>query len=345
MPPQQAWWRPCRGHFAPAEHWTRWRSADPYMYNMFRKIRRCRVARSPKARVARPTLAVVGGLRLHRRQMMLMIAAGADGPTSTFIDMLLANVLLAAAEAYHVALVSSTPDDSSTSTIEAAIALLDSAVAASLELEPAVALVVTDEFALLPSAWIGACSTPHHDGGPWCPAIRPPRAPPLPCNSSAHAAEAGLSCLARRHGVMLSVNVCEGQPEGTYNAQLIFAADGTLVARYRKEHPFYHECFLAPPSGTPPVALPASFVGGLELGVFTCLDIAFAEPAKSLLARGVRTFLYSSSDVAAPVKASWSKVHNATLLASDRLAAGVYRRGSRLEAEASQPGVVVVEVT
>lgn len=237
--------------------------------------------------------------------------------------------------AVSIALVTSQAQNAS---LAGALDWADSFVAAAKAREPSVGLVVFPEFALQPPKFTSKCSTPLASlNSSFCPRIRPARSPLADCSSAARDdLETRLSCAARSANAWLSVNACDGQPEGAYNAQLIFDASGTLVAKYYKTNPWFKKCFLKPSEPDVVVVNMTSLTGVTpsEFGVFTCFDIVNKEPAASLLKRGVRTFLYSSANVPGLVKTAWSLDHNATLLNADAGSSavsgpGVYVRGRR----------------
>ena len=92
----------------------------------------------------------------------------------------------------------------------------------------------------------------------------------------------------------MSVNICERATDGSgdlFNTQIIFSdQDGSLVARYRKSHPFFGGIFTKP--STPDfVSFNTSF--GVSFGIFTCFDMAFSQPKDGLVERGLRAFVYS----------------------------------------------------
>ena len=210
---------------------------------------------------------------------------------------------------------------------------VDEVLASATALHPLVRLVVFPEFSLLPPDFATSCNTPQDVRVDWCPPFRDAIVMGL---TGRHRVDAALARLARRHRIAFSINGCDGQPEGNYNAQLFYGANGALHAKYHKAHPWFRRCFATPAASAPVVVVNTSFGG--PLGVFTCLDIAHNEPGGALLERGVRTVVYSSMGVLGVVKRWWTMRHGATLLASDGFAiagSGVYRRGRRLKPEVS----------
>jgi len=175
-----------------------------------------------------------------------------------------------------------------------------------------------------------------------------------PCNvanaSAATPIQAAASCLAQQYGLAVAINTCEdatsgatdagdGDAVGNYNTELVYDAEGRMVARYRKSHPFYAKCFLTPAQpDLVTFTLPASAgdpsAGSLTIGVFTCFDIMFPSPGPVLAAQGVRHFVYSAAIplVGSAAQSLWSYAHSAVLFGSNLQdgQSGVYSNGTRL---------------
>ncbi|CAM4519269.1 biotinidase [Caretta caretta] len=101
-----------------------------------------------------------------------------------------------------------------------------------------------------------------------------------------------LSCMALRSKMFLVANIgakqpCEYKdplcpPDGRYqfNTDVVFNANGTLVARYRKQNLYFEYAFNIPPE-VDHVLFDTPFAG--KFGMFTCFDMLFYEPAVSLV--------------------------------------------------------------
>ncbi|XP_067418074.1 biotinidase isoform X2 [Emydura macquarii macquarii] len=101
-----------------------------------------------------------------------------------------------------------------------------------------------------------------------------------------------LSCMALRSKIFLVANIGAKQPcvysdpvcppDGRYqfNTDVVFNANGTLVARYRKQNLYFEYAFNTPPE-VDHVLFDTPFAG--KFGMFTCFDILFYEPAVSLI--------------------------------------------------------------
>ncbi|XP_006883391.1 PREDICTED: biotinidase [Elephantulus edwardii] len=114
-----------------------------------------------------------------------------------------------------------------------------------------------------------------------------------------------LSCMALRGDMFLVANLGTKEPcqradpgcprDGRYqfNTNVVFRADGTLVARYRKHNLYFEAAFDSPPQ-VDHVTFDTPFAG--KFGVFTCFDILFREPGIRLLeASGVRHMVYPTA--------------------------------------------------
>uniref|UniRef100_A0A8C8RP48 Biotinidase n=1 Tax=Pelusios castaneus TaxID=367368 RepID=A0A8C8RP48_9SAUR len=101
-----------------------------------------------------------------------------------------------------------------------------------------------------------------------------------------------LSCMALRSKMFLVANIgtkqpCESSdplcpPDERYqfNTDVVFNANGTLVASYRKQNLYFEHAFNTPPE-VDHTLFDTPFAG--KFGMFTCFDILFYEPAVSLI--------------------------------------------------------------
>lgn len=129
-----------------------------------------------------------------------------------------------------------------------------------------------------------------------------------------------LACAAAVYGQLVVVNMIERASAGGawvyYNTDVVFAPDGTLRTTYRKTHPWFSSCFAAPA----PAEHRYFDVGGARVGLFTCFDIAFHDPAVVLRDDfGIDLFAYAVADfiVGPPAVAAWSLLHRAGVLAAN----------------------------
>ncbi len=238
-----------------------------------------------------------------------------------------------AAVAQHQVRTAATPDE----TLAANLAAYASAVAnASAH---GASLVVFPEFGLgMPTE---ACASPQQ-ASEFCEPVDASytvNGTP-PCGMAGVPIASNASCMAASAGVWVAINSCESAPEGNYNVELVFDANGTLVAKYRKTHPWYTKCFLAP-AAADLVSFTAPFFSE-PIGVFTCFDILFPAPGPELVAAGVRHFVYS---VAIPLiggaaQEDWSGKYRSTLLGSNLQSGetGVYANGTRITPPAPAAG-------
>jgi omega-amidase len=93
-----------------------------------------------------------------------------------------------------------------------------------------------------------------------------------------------LAALSRRHDLYLVGSAVEAHAPHPRNAAFVTAPDGSLVATYRKIHPFsYGEENLHYSGG---VDCPVFAVDGVPCGLQICYDLRFPEPFRSLAAKG-----------------------------------------------------------
>ncbi|XP_062385938.1 biotinidase [Sardina pilchardus] len=155
-----------------------------------------------------------------------------------------------------------------------------------------------------------------------------------------------LSCMARKNSLylvanMAAVQVCNSTadahcpPDGRYqfNTNVVFASDGSLVARYRKQNLYFEAAFDKPPQ-MELVTFSTPFAG--RFGVFTCFDILFREPAVALVEDlGVRQLVYPTAWMnqlpllaAVQFQRSFSHAAAVTVLAANVRALGLGMTGS-----------------
>ncbi len=192
---------------------------------------------------------------------------------------------------------------------------------------------------------------------------------PLPSPSFLSPAVFAGSVMARNTSTFVLLNLFESLPctrssdpscpsdnQYIYVTDVLFDEEGTLVARYRKSHPFYIFSVNKPPQAelvfyTPPSA--ARF-DGVTFGLFICADIAFSDPAVELITAGVKHFLYAAAigsvgkDTIAP---AWSLMHHATLLLANNGAncSAAFVQGKsqptmRIEVPQSQDSLLIVDI-
>ncbi|XP_072364876.1 biotinidase-like [Scyliorhinus torazame] len=114
-----------------------------------------------------------------------------------------------------------------------------------------------------------------------------------------------LSCMARNSSMYLITNMGEREacelsdpkcpPDGRYqfNTNVVFDAEGTLIAKYQKWN-LYFEVAYDTPKTLQHVIFDTPFAG--KFGIFTCFDILFYEPAVSLIERyGIKQIIFPTA--------------------------------------------------
>lgn len=161
-----------------------------------------------------------------------------------------------------------------------------------------------------------------------------------------------LSCLARDYSVVLVANMgdiqncmgmanCPPDNHFQFNTNVVFEADGTLIAKYHKinlyagEHKIFDSGSVLNTSYC--VSFQTSF--GVTFGTFTCYDILFRKPGNCLLDKGIKNFVlpteWGSSFpyyMSVAVQQSWSRKHGVNILAANMHFNLSYSTGSGLYA-------------
>ncbi|XP_069768862.1 biotinidase [Narcine bancroftii] len=114
-----------------------------------------------------------------------------------------------------------------------------------------------------------------------------------------------LSCMAKNSSMYLIANMGERQtcdhsdlwcpPDGRYqfNTDVVFNAEGFLIAKYRKQNLYFEDAFNTP-KVVEHVIFNTPFAG--IFGIFTCFDVLFYEPAVSLIENyGVKQIVFPTA--------------------------------------------------
>ncbi|EDQ86482.1 uncharacterized protein MONBRDRAFT_33759 [Monosiga brevicollis MX1] len=213
--------------------------------------------------------------------------------------------------------------------------------------EQGVEVVVFPEFGLFGPDFDKSCSKPSAPM-PWCLPLLEAPIGALPCtNSSWNSIVRNMSCHVREANLTAMFDVCETANNGTaYNTALVFGPDGAIVTAYRKMHPWFENCFAAADNNEITLRFPTH---PEPIGIFVCKDILYKTPGPELVAKGIKTFLYTValSVVGAEAVSLWSKEYNATVVSSNLGLgqSGVFRDGQRLTpAPSSKPGSDVLVI-
>jgi predicted amidohydrolase len=133
-----------------------------------------------------------------------------------------------------------------------------------------------------------------------------------------------LSALSKAFGLYIVGSVVESHRPHPRNAAFVTAPDGSLVATYRKIHPFsYGEENLHYSGGT---ACPVFEVDGISCGLQICYDLRFPEPFRALAAKGAEVVFVPANWPARRISA-WSTLLAARAIENQMAVCGVNRVG------------------
>jgi len=157
----------------------------------------------------------------------------------------------------------------------------------------------------------------------------------LPCltgDAASQPISVNASCFARDNNVTIAIEYydvkrcdrssdvnCPEDGRYQYNTEVVFDRQGRIIARYYKYHewiPF--RAAIDMPQEAPIVTFNTDF--GVTFGIFMCFDIAFPDPALTLVKMGVQHFVYSvAMDMVfgKMVHEAWSAQTNTVLLSSN----------------------------
>lgn len=151
-----------------------------------------------------------------------------------------------------------------------------------------------------------------------------------------------LSAKVREAQIYVLVNILEKVPCESgddchdkfilYNTNIVFNRNGTIISKYRK-----FNLYLEKEISTTTKAVQATFVTdfGVHFGHFICFDILFHYPAKKMVDKNVRHFLFPNMWFAeepfltgAQTQAAWAYANNVNLLAAGANMAATGTSGS-----------------
>ncbi|XP_060532853.1 vanin-like protein 1 [Cylas formicarius] len=129
-----------------------------------------------------------------------------------------------------------------------------------------------------------------------------------------------LSCLAIDRQTVIVVNILEKSGDSFYNTDIALAANGTVIARYRKWN-LFGEIAKSKPST---LDLPVLELKNTTFGFMTCFDILFGVPGFNLTReRSVKNIIFPLNWIselpyltALQTQQMWASEHDVTLLAA-----------------------------
>ena len=102
-----------------------------------------------------------------------------------------------------------------------------------------------------------------------------------------------LSCIARHYSIVLVANIPDEKGDLLFSANVVFEVDGTLIAKYYKQHLFsYESSYFDIPTSNRYITFTTSF--DVEFSVFICYDVLFCDPPLEMVNRGIKNFIYST---------------------------------------------------
>ena len=117
-----------------------------------------------------------------------------------------------------------------------------------------------------------------------------------PCTDSGYGSRPilqRLSCIARNHGIVLVANMPDIKGLKLFNTNVIFETDGTLIAKYYKQHLFrFESLFFDTTNRNRYVIFNTSF--GVDFSVLICNDILYCDPALEMVNKGIKNFVFSA---------------------------------------------------
>lgn len=133
-----------------------------------------------------------------------------------------------------------------------------------------------------------------------------------------------LAALSRRFGLYIVGSAVEAHAPHPRNAAFVTAPDGSLVAVYRKIHPFsYGEENLHYTGGA---ECPVFEVDGVPCGLQICYDLRFPEPFRALAAQGAEVVFVPANWPVRRISA-WSTLLAARAIENQLALCGVNRVG------------------
>lgn len=133
-----------------------------------------------------------------------------------------------------------------------------------------------------------------------------------------------VAALSREFGLYLVGSVVEAHAPHPRNAAFVTAPDGTLVAAYRKLHPFsYGEEHQHYSAGDD---CPLFELDGIPCGMQICYDLRFPEPFRALAAQGAEVVFVPANWPARRI-AAWSTLLAARAIENQLAVCGVNRVG------------------
>ncbi|XP_031620024.1 vanin-like protein 2 [Contarinia nasturtii] len=163
-----------------------------------------------------------------------------------------------------------------------------------------------------------------------------------------------LSCAAQKAKKYVVINLYANEKDEhfsthLYNMAIVFDRQGTVIAKYRKYH-LFGERGVERPKVPDLTTFTTDF--GVTFGVAICFDLMFANPMETLIAHGIKNFVYPTYWFSglpylssAQYQQSWAYANNVNLLAANTNAPNIGCSGSGIYSGRSGALEVFVSLT
>ncbi|XP_015517678.1 biotinidase isoform X1 [Neodiprion lecontei] len=155
----------------------------------------------------------------------------------------------------------------------------------------------------------------------WSIEVPDPEKNSLPCNESGiHEVLHKISCAAERRKLYVVINLVEKKDNCLYSSNVVFSSEGRIVARYRKYYRYNEFGEFNRPKELNATAFSTPFG---TFGVLIGADILYEEPARTLIEKNVRQFVYPLAWVTVlpfstsyQMQLTWSKTKDVTVISA-----------------------------
>ncbi|XP_046742425.1 vanin-like protein 2 [Diprion similis] len=168
----------------------------------------------------------------------------------------------------------------------------------------------------------------------WSMKVPDPKENIVPCDESSsnvHEVLRNISCAAKTHKLYVVINLVEKEDEYLYSSNVVFSSEGKIVSRYRKYYRFNEFGEFNQSKELIATAFNTSFG---TFGVLIGADILYEEPARTLLEKGVKDFVYPVAWVSVlpfsrnyQMQLAWSKAKKVNVISAPYYPGSKYAGG------------------